>query len=429
MSGWLLTTAFGSYVTNNFDDRLTILHDSMVGSSELTVDGEVRFTRALGDQRFSEPYSGLYWQVSVQGQDPFASRSLWDTELTPDFSSPAFATRFFEMAGPDGQALRGIEQDITLPDSDLLFRYMVAGDTAEIKADIARFDRTVFLSLAALGAGLLLVIVAQVTFGLRPLRRVRVGLADVRSGRAQRLAQDYPTEIMPLVSEMNALLDQNEDVVARARTHAGNLAHALKTPISVMQNEVDAQITGPDHALYDAQLQAMRRHIGHHLTRARAAGGKGVIGVRSNLEPAVEELVRAMKQIYGDKGVEISTELEADLVFSGEKQDLTEMLGNLLDNACKWAKSKVIIRAKQYQDDENLPRLELRIEDDGPGIAEEEWPHIFERGKRLDESKPGTGLGLAIVRDVVDLCDGAVSLGRADAGGLRVILDLPAAED
>jgi len=425
VGGIVLVGAFRDYVVEDFDARLEQILDHMVGASEIEA-GTLRFIRPIADQRFAEPYSGWYWQVSAEEDMPaFRSRSLWDQALRPDWEKSASETRVFEQTGPAGQALRVMARDVVLPESETVYRYMVAGDTAQIQSDIGAFRRLIAGALAFLGLGLLVAVVLQVWVGLRPLTAVRTGLSRIRSGRARRLEGAFPPEIDPLVSEMNALIAHNERVLERTRTHVSNLAHALKTPITVLQGEArddDSQLARTARN----QSAIMQRQIDHHLKRARAAGGGGV-GAASPVEPPLRDLVRAMEKIYAERGLSIETDIAADLVFRGEGQDLSEMVGNLMDNACKWARSRMRLSATALEAGVR-PRLEIRVEDDGPGVSDADRAALFERGSRLDESKPGSGLGLAIVRDVATLAGGEIRLERSPLGGLAAVLQLPAAE-
>ena len=432
--GFLLSAAFRDFVETGFDKRLTQTIDSMIGASEIAPQGYVRFSRPLADQRFIEPYSGWYWQVSVPGQEPFRSRSLWDQELTPELEYSAFNLHFHEKPGPDDQNLRIVEQDIILPGSEEVMRYLAAADTSEIRAEIAQFDRIVAWSLGGLGVGLLAAMVLQVTFGLFPLRRIQSGLSAVRSGRARRLDRRFAPEIQPLVDEMNAVLDHNQSLVERARTHVGNLAHALKTPLSVMANEAASDNPKNLAGTVEKQTVIIRKHVDHHLTRARTMAGHTLIGVRTDVGPAVEDIARALGRIYQDKRLEFDLKLEDDVCFWGERQDLDEMLGNLMDNAAKWAQARVRVSAATLSPDpasgtDAKPVVVISIEDDGPGVEKEKRAALFERGSRMDESVPGTGLGLAIVQDIAEMCGGAVLLDESTLGGLKVTVTLPSPGD
>lgn len=428
--GFVLSTVFHDFVENGLDKRLSQTLDAMIGASELAAEGYVRFTHSIAGQQFVEPYSGWYWQVSVANQEAFRSRSLWDQELAVDLSAPTFKERTYEAAGLDGQVLRIKERDIVLPGSEAVFRYMVASDTGEIRAEIGRFDRIVAWALGGLGVGLLAAVILQVTFGLMPLRRIRSGLSAIRTGRSRRLDRGYPPEVLPLVDEVNAVLDHNEELVDRARTHVGNLAHALKTPLSVMANEAAAAGDSKLGEIVGTQAATIRRHVDHHLVRARAAGRNRLRGTRADVGAAIADLARALERIYLDSGIKFSLDCEDELQFWGERQDLDEILGNIMDNAAKWAKNTVRVSARRTsrsdgEDDET--RIIIVVEDDGPGVPEDQLQDLFRRGERLDESKPGSGLGLDIVRDLTDLSGGSVLLAIGDSGGLMATIELPAA--
>ncbi len=423
VGGFVLSAAFRDYVQSDFEAMLSQTIDAMIGISEIAPDGRVRFLRPIVDQRFEEPYSGLYWQVSEQGGETFPSRSLWDTQLEPDWSRAAPTQSFSRTVGPDEQVLLVAVRDVTLPGTERVFRYMAAGNVDIILSDIHRFDALVAWSLGGLGLGLIAAIALQVNFGLSPLRRIRTGLAAVRSGRSRRLEGDFPPEVMPLVTEVNELLDHNETIVERARTHAGNLAHALKTPLSVLQNEA----RGPAPWLGEAVLKqtaVMQRHIDHHLRRARATGGG--LGVVTPVAKPLSNIVRVIEKLYRDTGVEIALDVAPGLAVAGSKQDLDEIAGNLLDNACKWARAQVRVSVRSIAG-ERREMVEILVEDDGPGVPEDQLEELFERGRRLDESVPGSGLGLAISRDVAELNGGRVDLAPSPLGGLAARVLWPAA--
>lgn len=436
IGGLVLALAFESYVEEKFDARLLRSLDAMIGAAEIDEFGAIRFTRPLDDPRYAEPYSGHYWQVASPDQPIFRSRSLWDHALDPHWDISASRTRLYEETGPTGEPLRIAVRDIELPDADTPFRFMVAADTREMRADIAAFRRLILLSLSAFGAALALAILIQLIIAMRPLRAVRRGLSAIRSGRAQRLEGNFPTEMEGLIAEVNALIEHNEKLIERARRHAGNLAHALKTPLTVLANEAAGLETksGRSDEVHLArvardQVEVMRRHIDHHLKRARIAGSGGIAARHTPVRPAVERLVRAMHKIHGERDLVIDCDVPDELVFRGQRQDLEEMVGNLLDNACKWARRQVRVSARLLpaSGGEHGPsRLEIRVEDDGPGVAADKRPALFERGHRLDEGLPGSGLGLSIVMDIAELHGGRVRLSDSAMGGLAVDLEIPA---
>lgn len=410
-------------LVRNFDLRLAEAIPQMIAAAEYDEMGELRFNRLAFEPRYSEPYSGRYWQVSAKGKEPFRSRSLWDRTLALDLDRRCTELCTGRHEQFDGEPLRLVEQDGVLPGSPTVFRFAVAESTASLDREIASVRRLLWVGLGVLGLGLFALAVLQATIGLMPLRRLSGGIAAIRTGKADRLPEaGAPPEVAPLVSELNALLDQNQAMVTAARTHAGNLAHALKTPISVITNELTAE--SPDLAdTVRREIGVMRRHIDHHLARARAAARRPDTTARTDAWPSLVRLGRAVEQIYADKGVVIDLDGDHRACFRGEAQDFEEMAGNLLDNAAKYGGGRVFATLEQKGD-----VLILMVEDDGKGIAPAHRLKLFERGARLDLEKPGTGLGLAIVRDIAGIYHGDVTLGESeDLGGLLVTLRLPAA--
>lgn len=392
----------------------------------------------LGDVSFTLPLSGWYWQVtsdSGQGAPVATSSSLLDQTLrlpsqtgaAPDADRVRRAT----LMGPQNQQLRIVEQIVTVNRGEgaRAISYAVAGDYVEVEQAVAEFTRLLVTALTALGVGLVLATLLQIRIGLRPLRVMRRRLAAIASGGAELLEGEFPAEIVPLQDEINALLQSNRAVVERARTHVGNLAHALKTPLSVITNEARGK-RGALPKLVTEQAALMRDQVDHHLERARmaaraASSSHGPVDV----EPAIGGLVRALKRIYEDKGVDIQMTVPSDVRFLGEKHDLEEMVGNLLDNACKWAASGVNLKVIRRKDPRKPggKRLIVFIDDDGPGLSKAKREAALRRGHRLDESKPGSGLGLSIVKELAQVYRGTFKLKEGPLGGLRARLELPAA--
>lgn len=426
--GFALDRVLSLAITRNFDAQLDYALTAMIASAEIGPDGEVVFVRPLGDQRFSEPYSGLYWQVSSARQEAFRSRSLWDRALKPDLKVKRiarFAHTSHEFAG---EPLRIVERDATLPGSGETFRFQVAERRLRLDTQIADVRRVLLVGLSVLGFGLALLAFLQTLFGLWPLRRIRASIAAVRSGTAERIPTDFPPEIAPLVAEINELLEHGERQAEAARLHAGNLAHALKTPLSVLIGEARR---GADDLPQTVAEQAgvMRRQIDHHLARARAAGRRSAKGLRTPVWPSLEAIRRSVEQMNFDRRVVIDITGDRSIAFPGERQDLEEMVGNLVDNAALYGGGRVFVTLARVPH-ARTPQFELIVEDDGPGIADDLRDAIFERGVRLDTSRKGSGLGLAIVRDVAEIYGGAIALGRSgDLGGLCATLMLPACDD
>ncbi|MSO89644.1 MAG: HAMP domain-containing histidine kinase [Rhodospirillaceae bacterium] len=420
-AGILLSALFGDAVERGFDARLGVILDSLIGSAELTADGALDLALPPGEERFTQPYSGWYWQVSLDREPVLRSRSLWDRAL-PGLVASETPERRGEISGPRGERLRSIERDVALPDSPSVLRFQVAAVDAELVEEQRNFQSALVAALGLLGLALVAALWVQVRFALEPFGRLRRALAAVRGGREARLKGAYPVEIAPLIDELNALLDHNDIVLVRARSEAANLAHALKTPLAVLANEA-----GREHgALAETaarQVDVMRQQVDRHLARARAAGGQ-VLGARADIAPVADELRRTALRVHADKRVDIDFAITQGVAFRGDRQDLAEMLGNLLDNACKWARGKVRLDAGSAGG-----RLTLSMEDDGPGLSATGRDAVLTRGTRLDESVPGSGLGLAITRELAELYGGNLTLSGARLGGLRAVLDLPASEE
>ena len=419
--GYALDRVLTSAITRNFDDQLAYVLTSLIVSAEIGPEGEVMNTREPADQRFLEPGSGLYWQVSSKGQEPYPSRSLWDRRLAfgGDHNDRGIHSYDSAQFGRD-EKLRIVERDVTLPGSARHWRFQVAENREGLDEQITALRRTLLRSFALLALGLLVLAALQTVYGLRPLRRVREEIARMRSGRTNRVSSAMPIEVAPMVEELNALIAHNERQAEEARRHAGNLAHALKTPLTVIMNAATA---GADD-LADTvcrEARTMRRQVDHHLARARAVGRRGSAHSRAEVWPSVESVERAVGRLY--RHVRIDADGRKDLQVHVERQDLDEMLGNLVENAAKYGGGSVFVTVGAQ-----AGFVEILVEDDGTGIPEEERVRIFDRGVRLDTGKPGTGLGLAIVRDVAEIYEGTVALEESeDLGGLMVRLRLPAA--
>ena len=430
VGGILLSSIFRQSVERSFDARLDVLLGSLIATTDVDAKGEITRTRDLNETRFDFAYSGWYWQIApIAERLALRSRSLFDQSIDleqgKDATRDISGARFFDAGGPEDQHLRVIERRIMLPGYDVPLSFTVAGDKAEMEADIQSFNSTVFIAMAGLGFGILVALLIQVRYGLRPLDGVRQSLMQIRSGKATKLDGKFPTEIAPLAEEINSLLEGNREVLERARTHVGNLAHALKTPLSVLTNE--ARSHQSDFGNQVGRTAAhMREQIDHHLARARMAASANVFGAHTLLEPVLVRLGRALERIYAEAGIKVVITCPDDLGFRGETQDLEEMVGNLLDNACKWARSKVVLTAVMLAE----PRrgrmvFKITVEDDGPGVPEEDRKAALKRGGRLDETKPGSGLGLSIVTEIAELYGGEFRLVDSALGGLKAELTLP----
>jgi signal transduction histidine kinase len=431
IGGFFLSNTFRSSVQDNFDTTLQVDLDGMIAAAEPDPQGGVALEERFLNRRFERVYSGLYWQITPldPGQkDLQISHSLFDRSIHIDNARKDGNQTWGYAEGPDGQRLRVLSQHVEFPvtstprpDDNRAYTFLVAGDTKDVEAEIADFNGTLIWAFVLLGVGLIVAIFLQVRVGLLPLRRVRDSLARIRDGKARRLEGRFPAEIAPLAGELNSLIQHSEEVVGRARTHVANLAHFLKTPLTVLSSEAEAQ-PGPLADAVKRQVDSMRRQVDHYLARGRAAGSLDVLGNRTKVKAVLDDLSRVLERIHEARGIEIEVECPQTLFFRGDRQDLEEMAGNLMDNACKWAKSQVIVRANA----ETGAKWQLSIEDDGPGLVPEDRERVLERGERLDESVPGSGLGLSIVEDIAKLYGGSLALGTSQLGGLGARLTLPA---
>lgn len=428
LGGYLLSLVFRDTLEQNFDQRLNSLLDNLIGVSSDDTSTVVNLFRPMVDPRFDQPYSGWYWQISPEGLNPIRSRSLWDINLDVNFETSATTTVYRQAPGPEQQILRLVERDITVPGSDVVYRFAVAVDTIEIDEQADRFDNILLIGLSALGLGLVAASLLQVFLGLKPLGHIKESLAKVRKGEVEYLPSDFPSEIQPLADELNALLDYNNEIVVRSRTQVGNLAHALKTPLAVLRNEARMNMDNENSQMSTTvakQTENMHNYVEHYLKRARMAANIKTIGSHSLILPSIKNIARALNKIHENKHITVSTDLhENDVIFKGDVNDFEEMIGNLMENAIKWATKEITVECTK--DDE---RITIIIADDGPGIDEKEREAVFARGERLDEKTPGSGLGLSIVKDLSGLYGGEIKLEENDRSnthkGLKATLILP----
>lgn len=424
---YLLSNFFTETVADNFDTALQVDFDGLIAAADPEDAGAVEINPRFLNRRFSRIYSGLYWQIEpLNGGGVQVSRSLYDRRIVIEKPEATADVVWGFAKGPNHQHLRVLAQKIYFPAEDgqpaRAYRFVVASSLARAERQIADFNSILCRAFAMLGGGVLLVIFIQVQIGLAPLRRVKTALARIRDGQAQQLEGTFPAEIAPLAEELNSLIAHSIEVVGRARTHVGNLAHFFKTPLSVLASEADAA-PGPLAEAVKRQVAVMRRQVDYYLSRARAAGSVNVLGSRTPVAEVLDALTRTLGRIYHERVLDLGFECPADLYFRGERQDFEEMAGNLIDNACKWTRSEVRVSAAPAAPGWFV----LTVDDNGPGLSPADRERVLVRGARLDESVPGSGLGLSIVRDIAKLYGGDIQFGKSPAGGLSVRLTLPSA--
>ncbi|CAH2397271.1 ATP-binding protein [Mesorhizobium escarrei] len=437
----LITTLYRQASERGFDSLLSAHLFNLIGSVGVSEGGSLTGAPDLGDLRFSEPNSGWYWSVEPASEG--VSGELHSSSMTKAILSPSVAEvpfnasfqRSYATEGIDGEELEVFESEFVLDAKNRAARFRVMGNRTELEQEISAFQRRLLTYLSLFGVGMIAINAIAILLGLQPLRRVRDALAMVREGTAQKLDGRFPAEIEPLADETNALIENNRRIVERSRTQVGNLAHSLKTPLAVLINEGRA-LGGAKGQLIAEQAVSMQKQVDHYLQRARVAAQRDSVVYRTPVAPLVQRMVRVLQKLNPQTALSLSLPA-VDIVFAGEREDLEELLGNLLDNAMKWAKSAVAVSVAPISGNKTgsgkksgagkegaVNLFEISIEDDGPGIPEDKAREALKRGRRLDETKPGTGLGLAIVADLVNEYGGVLALERSSMGGLKAVVRL-----
>lgn len=418
-AGWLILDAVGTQLTRNFDIQLLRTLNRVAGAATLDAEGRVALATPLPQAGYDQPYSGFYWQLAAPGGGRKASPSLVQAALPLAEGPPDRPPQARNIAGPRGERLRLALRMVQPAGAAQPLSVSVAMPRDALEEDITSLRLLVTTAFVVIGLGLVVGGIAQVTWAIRPLRRSRDALAEVSAGRQDRLSvEEAPAEIAVLIEEINTLVDQNRRTVERARSYVGNLAHALRTPLAIQRAALDG--TAPDRAQALAQNQMMDRLVQHHLTRARASALSGVAAVDAAPHAVAQDMAAAFRRLFAEKQVEITLEGDPALRVKVDRQDLEEMLGNLMENACKWARRKVAVTMRPQGDS-----VVIAVADDGPGLDKAEQDAALARGVRLDEAAPGNGLGLAIARDLAELYEGQLAMDSPEGGGLRVALRLP----
>lgn len=416
-AAWLLGAAFERAATRALDRRLGDELETLIALAEVAPDGRARLRREPLDERYDRVFSGSYWAMR-SGEVALSSRSIWDSaEIDAALRQAGPQRTYFGSNGPREQWLRVAAHRVQLPNAKTSAAFVVAADLAEVQAEARDFRWFAAISVAAIGLALLAVVAVQVGYGLRPLQRVAATLERIRRGESVRFQSDsLPAEVAPLATEVNQLLDEHREQMERARRTADDLAHALKTPLAVLTLESES-LPGDFAQRVREQTQRMREVVERRLAGNITADARQ----RTAAQPVLEALMAAMARVFAERDLQ----WRADTVvgaFAGNRDDLTDMLGNLLENAGKWARSEVVVHAEPHGD-----ALEITVDDDGAGLTPAEMAQVLQRGVRLDERTPGSGLGLSIVDEIARSYRGELRLARSALGGLRAELRLPLA--
>ena len=416
--GAILLWLFSERIENKFDAFLTAYQQYLIAGAELAGDGSLHLATEPADPHFELPFSGWYWQVSMRDRTLAQSPSAGPLQGADGLPVSTFEGAA-DWTGPADVKLRAVARTVRLPNSDESIRVVVMGPHAEIDQEVVAFGIQLALVLGGLGLAFLLATALQVRYGLLPLGALRSALQKVRKGTAPRLAGDYPIEVGPLVEELNEVLAHNEALISRARVQAGNLAHGLKSPLTVLRQEL-TELKDERGAILRDQVALIGDQVDRVLARIRAAGPLSASAGRTRLITVLQDLSFSLDIIHRERAVTIAIDCPDSAVFPGDAADLAEMLGNLMDNACKWAKSRVTVAVEQP-----TQGLVIIIDDDGPGIPVARREAALTRGARLDQTVPGSGLGLDIVREIAELYRGTLTLEDSGLGGLRARLVLP----
>lgn len=416
----LLVYFYRDHVAAHYDAHVDMHMEELIGASGFLPDGTFHLAFLPSDPRYHELYSGWYWEVRQNGKPLMKSSSLGRYILDTDGIKPTKDKVVYEIPGPMQEPLRVHIFQAKKKSNQLPLVYLASAPRTDYTDDVLNYSNHIVSSFVLLGVGLLLTVVLQVRIALKPLKAIGSEISDIRGGKLHKLSRDYPSDVQPLIDELNNLLDHNVVLLKRARNQLGDLAHSVKNPLTVINNEARNMQAGR-RELIQKQTKAIIENIDHYLSRARTFGTEKILGARSEVKNVVEDLVYTMQRLYQERELEYDISELEDCSFRGESQDLEEMLGNLIDNSSKWAKSIVKIGGGAKEG-----HLRLIVSDDGPGIPDDEIENVKRRGHKLDETKPGHGQGLGIVKDIANLYGGSLMLSRSGLGGLQAELNLPA---
>ena len=419
----MLVSNHREHTAHHYDAHVAMHLEELTGASRFTDSGRFELAFNPSDPRYYDLYSGWYWEVKQGAKTLKRSESLGETSLDLKTTAPSSEVLVHEIKGPQKEALRVHVIEIRVDPNREPLVFLATAPLTGITEDVVEYSNHIIFGFIALGMGLLLAVVLQVRVALKPLKAISTRISEIREGKADKLPEDQLEDVQPLVDELNNLLDHNAVLVKRARNQLGDLAHSVKNPLTVINNAAHNLEPG-QRDLILKQTKDISKNVDHYLSRARTFGTEKVLGSRTSIKSVTEDLVYAMRRIYQNRDLEfdLSGLKGCGCWFKGEGQDLEEMLGNLMDNACKWAKSRVVIGCGPNHD-----RLEIIVEDDGPGIDEKEFENVMRRGHKLDETIPGHGQGLGIVKDIAALYGGSLKLAKSEMGGLQAKLDLPSA--
>jgi signal transduction histidine kinase len=425
-TAFLLTDLYSRALDDNLTTQLKFTIDELSSATLDSVQPDLGDV-AVQNPRFSRAATGWYWVIrDTEGDVMVASRSSVGSRL-PTLEGP-FDTDNYRtgvLVDDSDNRVRAIERAVTSAGRPL--RILVTGNLDDNLTQIDAFRGQTFIVLGAVGIALAIMSGIVARLALRPIGRLGKAIEQVREGDTETITGTYPQEIAPLAEEVNELLRSNTQIIERARNQVGNLAHGLKTPIAVLRNESSAAKDTPLGRVVASETEKMQQLVTTYLDRSRIAARSAVVGKRADATIVILRLVRVMEKLNPNVTIAFKRPDASLPWFRGDEGDLEEMAGNLLDNACKWSKGKIAVTMVSERSNPSTQMLVIRVEDDGPGLTEEQATTVLRRGVRLDEKTPGSGLGLDIVKELVDVYGGSLQLKRSVLGGVLAELRLPAA--
>jgi len=413
IAGLVIPSLVEDYLNQEARVQLQIVMDEIAGNLTVNEQGELVLSESLSDSRFKQPYSGFYWSVSAKNSE-LRSRSLWDKKMTHKKNDDGDI-----LYGANGEQLIYITQRLSIAELTSPLEVIIGIDEDPLEAALQGLIGHLGIILLVLFFGVLALLVVFINWSLRPLSDLQTELQALKEGKQASIDTHYPSEVAPVITDLNALLFHYQELLQRARNHAGNLSHSIKTPLSVLNNQV-AELPEVDRARLSSALQQVQAQIDYHMSRARMAGSMNILSVKSNPCERVDAISSAFDKVYGTRQITLINELESALTVPVEQTDLDEMLGNLIENSYKWATTLIRVTAQLDQQ-----QLCIVIEDDGHGIEPAQLSNITQRGVRLDETTPGTGLGLNIVSELTHSYRGDLSFEKSNLGGLKAIISFP----
>lgn len=424
LGSFALDKAFSDSLERAAEERLLGHVYALLGAAKTDTEGRMRLPGSLPDPRFSNPDSGLYaWVLGEDGSYRWHSLSMVGRSVKP-LEVVKAGSHSFSYEKSAGESFYLLVFGLLWEDdagNELSYSFAIAENDAAIQAQVSTFRESLLIWLGGVSVILIMLQGLVLSWGLRPLRQVSSDLKRIESGQVDQLKGRYPKELQGLTGNINSLIRSGLASQERYRNSLGDLAHSLKTPLAVLQGAAEGDDATALTASVNEQVSRMNDIVQYQLKRAAASGRQGLAQI-TPVAVVVNRLLRTLEKVYLEKQISCISEVDGEIVFPGDEGDLMELLGNLLENAFKYGRSKVRVRAEV---NESASELQITIDDDGPGIPESERQNVLNRGRRADERQPGQGIGLSVSDQIIRLYGGGLRIGSSELGGNRIILWLP----